>query len=355
MPSTLAAEGAKRKRESDAPASAPRRRGAPIGRPDTSAATAAVAAAAAQGGGEPSPRPSKVARSGSGFALNSVEKVRLRAAAAGAATAAVIAVKDRQHERVACPNLPVKCPPRPPTHPLSAAGSGARSGRRARCQRAHHACAAHRGVCAAIHRAAGASRGAGRRAAQQRRAGRCRQGGRGLRKGCATTVQGTRALPALPCGVLLHPDVPRRRRLPSLPPNDSHHAAHLPLLLPQVRELLSETGEVKALWMPSIKTHAYAVLESKEQAEATRRVRTAGGGGDTQWGARGRADRRKLLCTHGTAGHACDHVTNTFPPEPSAPRLPPSRQATFQLQWPASNPKRLQPRFVSLSEAETGA
>ncbi len=41
----------------------------------------------------------------------------------------------------------------------------------------------------------------------------------------------------------------------------------------QVRELLSETGEVKALWMPSIKTHCYVVFETKAQAEATRRVR----------------------------------------------------------------------------------
>lgn len=45
--------------------------------------------------------------------------------------------------------------------------------------------------------------------------------------------------------------------------------------LAQVRELLSETGEVKALWMPSIKTHCYVVFETKAQAEATRRVRRA--------------------------------------------------------------------------------
>ena len=30
-------------------------------------------------------------------------------------------------------------------------------------------------------------------------------------------------------------------------------------------------------------------------------------------------------------------------------------QATYQLQWPATNPKRLAPRFVPLAEAETGA
>ncbi|KAL4427699.1 hypothetical protein ABPG75_001788 [Micractinium tetrahymenae] len=66
----------------------------------------------------------------------------------------------------------------------------------------------------------------------------------------------------------------------------------------QVRELLGETGEVKALWMPSIKTHCYVVFETKAQAEATRR-------------------------------------------------------ATYQLQWPATNPKRLAPRFVPLAEAET--
>ena len=34
---------------------------------------------------------------------------------------------------------------------------------------------------------------------------------------------------------------------------------------------------------------------------------------------------------------------------PNLPRL----QATYQLQWPATNPKRLAPRFVPLSEAET--
>lgn len=66
----------------------------------------------------------------------------------------------------------------------------------------------------------------------------------------------------------------------------------------QVRELLSETGQVLALWMPSIKTHCYAVFESKAQAEETRR-------------------------------------------------------ATYQVQWPATNPKRLAPRFVPLAEAET--
>ncbi|EFN59666.1 hypothetical protein CHLNCDRAFT_56500 [Chlorella variabilis] len=66
----------------------------------------------------------------------------------------------------------------------------------------------------------------------------------------------------------------------------------------QVRELLSETGQVLALWMPSIKTHCYAVFESKAQAEET-------------------------------------------------------RKATYHLQWPATNPKRLAPRFVPLTEAET--
>jgi hypothetical protein len=43
-------------------------------------------------------------------------------------------------------------------------------------------------------------------------------------------------------------------------------------LLAQVRQLLSETGQVVAMWMPSIKTHCYAVFETKAQAEATRRV-----------------------------------------------------------------------------------
>lgn len=53
------------------------------------------------------------------------------------------------------------------------------------------------------------------------------------------------------------------------------HPSPLPLrcpLPPQVRDLLSETGQVLALWMPSIKTHAYCVFETKAQAEATRRV-----------------------------------------------------------------------------------
>ena len=40
----------------------------------------------------------------------------------------------------------------------------------------------------------------------------------------------------------------------------------------QVRELLGETGQVVAMWMPSIKTHCYAVMETKQQAEDTRRV-----------------------------------------------------------------------------------
>ncbi|KAI3429480.1 hypothetical protein D9Q98_005571 [Chlorella vulgaris] len=66
----------------------------------------------------------------------------------------------------------------------------------------------------------------------------------------------------------------------------------------QVRELLGETGQVLALWMPSIKTHCYAVFESKAQAEET-------------------------------------------------------RKATYGLQWPITNPKRLAPRFVPLLEAES--
>ena len=69
----------------------------------------------------------------------------------------------------------------------------------------------------------------------------------------------TSALQAfLTCTCRLTPLVPPHRLLPC-----------------QVRDLLSETGQVLALWMPSIKTHAYCVFETKAQAEATRRVSTA--------------------------------------------------------------------------------
>ncbi|GAB4822403.1 hypothetical protein N2152v2_009449 [Parachlorella kessleri] len=70
-----------------------------------------------------------------------------------------------------------------------------------------------------------------------------------------------------------------------------------PFLEGQLRALLNNYGFVKAMWMPSIKTHCYAVFENKGQAEAARR-------------------------------------------------------ATWRLQWPATNPKRLAPRFVALVEAE---
>lgn len=45
--------------------------------------------------------------------------------------------------------------------------------------------------------------------------------------------------------------------------------------------------------------------------------------------------------------------TCSFPAPPCVPA--PSLQATYHLQWPATNPKRLAPRFVPLTEAETGA
>lgn len=154
--------------------------------------------------------------------------------------------------------------------------------------------------------------------------------------------------------------------------------------VPQVRELLSETGEVKALWMPSIKTHCYVVFETKAQAEATRRVRpraTAAAPAPLRRGcgprlptAAASAEQRRecmpgggpdLACSlelpegprlsrarHG----ACPGVLFTrsalpcsLPPPPSLPPV----QATYQLQWPATNPKRLAPRFVPLAEAET--
>lgn len=135
------------------------------------------------------------------------------------------------------------------------------------------------------------------------------------------------------------------------------------VLLPsiQVRELLSETGQVLALWMPSIKTHAYCVFETKAQAEATRRVRAA-------------ASWHTCSCA-GTGLCSCDIMVKRQrwraalllawnelpplgPPRPmlscsATPRFDP--QATYKLQWPATNPKRLAPRFVPLTEAETGA
>ena len=56
----------------------------------------------------------------------------------------------------------------------------------------------------------------------------------------------------------------------------------------QVRELLGETGQVVAMWMPSIKTHCYAVMETKQQAEDTRRVGGTGRvGGWVGWGVGG--------------------------------------------------------------------
>ena len=33
--------------------------------------------------------------------------------------------------------------------------------------------------------------------------------------------------------------------------------------------MLSETGEVEGMWMPTIKTHAFVIYASQEQAEAT--------------------------------------------------------------------------------------
>ncbi len=39
-----------------------------------------------------------------------------------------------------------------------------------------------------------------------------------------------------------------------------------------MRALLNGYGFVKAMWMPSIKTHCYAVFENKVQAEAARKV-----------------------------------------------------------------------------------
>ena len=141
----------------------------------------------------------------------------------------------------------------------------------------------------------------------------------------------------------------------------------LPLLLPlQVRELLNETGQVVALWMPSIKTHCYAVMES--QAEATRRVSSSG-----QWGAPcdgghcavgsicgcavligvSRLGRLQLGQQHAAAWLAyCARQPAPHSLLPPGPQTAPL-QATYQLQWPATNPKRLAPRFVPLSEAET--
>lgn len=35
------------------------------------------------------------------------------------------------------------------------------------------------------------------------------------------------------------------------------------------RAMLSETGEVEGMWMPTIKTHAFVIYATQEQAEAT--------------------------------------------------------------------------------------
>ena len=35
------------------------------------------------------------------------------------------------------------------------------------------------------------------------------------------------------------------------------------------RAMLSKTGEVEGMWMPTIKTHAFVIYATQEQAEAT--------------------------------------------------------------------------------------
>lgn len=64
-----------------------------------------------------------------------------------------------------------------------------------------------------------------------------------------------------------------------------------------VRELLCQCGELKAMWMPSIKTHCYAIFGCIQEAEAAMR-------------------------------------------------------ALSGLQWPSGSPKRLEPVFVSVQSAE---
>jgi apoptotic chromatin condensation inducer in the nucleus len=74
------------------------------------------------------------------------------------------------------------------------------------------------------------------------------------------------------------PDDERVPRPPTVvpPPNMTPTAALRvdnlvrPFTLQALRALLSETGTVTGLWMPSIKTHCYVTFETAEQAEATR-------------------------------------------------------------------------------------
>ena len=61
------------------------------------------------------------------------------------------------------------------------------------------------------------------------------------------------------------------------------------------------------------------------------------------------------LPTAGRAALAPPACLLPTPRLPACPALRPHTQATWQLQWPATNPKRLAPKFVPLREAESGA
>lgn len=65
----------------------------------------------------------------------------------------------------------------------------------------------------------------------------------------------------------------------------------------QLRQLLGQTGTIKDMWMPSIKTHCFVIFTSEEEAEAT-------------------------------------------------------RQALHNLKWPRDSPKLLNPYFISMEDAE---
>ena len=42
-----------------------------------------------------------------------------------------------------------------------------------------------------------------------------------------------------------------------------------PLTEAKARAMLAQTGEVQGLWMPTIRTHAYVIYATQEQAQAT--------------------------------------------------------------------------------------
>lgn len=66
--------------------------------------------------------------------------------------------------------------------------------------------------------------------------------------------------------------------------------------------MLSETGEVEGLWMPTIRTHAYVIYVTQEQAEATFTATL-----DVEWpkGNRGRSSSTSPMLMHPALCFTC--------------------------------------------------